>query len=158
MEIAAHNTESNMEQKHHFIITRYCPMEQLFDGMMTFTEARKFMDEHASFERRVGFKVFNELYNNGSGRWEDFKDSYHGGRKVYDNKGYLYILDPDHRGMWKPEDQAWHLWFVRNDGTRMFIQSFKSEEQANKRRDYLTADWKEGTYIVEPSDIKIEEL
>ena len=27
-------------------------MEQLFDGMMTFTEARKFMDEHASFEER----------------------------------------------------------------------------------------------------------
>lgn len=143
-----------MEQKHHFIITRYCPMEQLFDGMMTFTEARKFMDENASFERRVGFKVFNDAMN----RWEDFKDSYHGGRKVYDNKGYLYILDPDHRGMWKPEDQAWHLWFVKNDGTRKFVQSFKTEEQANKRRDYLTADWKEGTYIVEPSDIKIEEL
>lgn len=62
------------------------------------------------------------------------------------------------RGVRKPEDQAWHLWFVRNDGTRIFIQSFKTEEQANKRRDYLTADWKEGTYIVEPSDIKIEEL
>jgi len=143
-----------MEQKHHFIITRYCPTEQLFDGMMTFTEARRFMDEHASFERRVGFKVFDNYLR----KWQDFKNSYHGGRKVYDNKGYLYILDPDHRGMRKPEDQAWHLWFVRNDGTRIFIQSFKTEEQANKRRDYLTADWKEGTYIVEPSDIKIEEL
>ena len=129
-------------------------MEELFRGEMTFTEARRFMDENASFERRVGFEVFNDA----AGRWERFKDvAYHGGRKVWD-KGELYILDPDHRGMWKPEDQAWHLWFVRNDGTRLFIQSFKTEEQANKRRDFLTADWKEGTYIVEPSDIKIEEL
>lgn len=127
-------------------------MEQLFDGMMTFTEARKLMDENASFERRVGFKVFNDHLC----KWQDSKDSYHGGRKVYDNKGDLYILAPDYRGMRKPEDQAWHLWFVRNDGTRMFIQSFKTEEKANKWRDYLTADWKEGIYIVEPSDIKIE--
>ena len=119
--------------------------------MMTFTEAHKFMDENASFERRVGFKVFNDYLR----KWIDFKDSYHGGRKVYDNEGDLYILTPDYRGMRKPEDQAWDLWFVRNDGTRMFIQSFKTEEKANKWRDYLTADWKEGTYIVEPSDIKI---
>lgn len=141
-------------QKYHFIITRYCPVELLFDGMMTFTEARKFMDEHASFERRVGFKVFNDAIN----RWENFKDSYHGGRKVYDTKGNLYILDPDYSEMWKPEDQALQLWFVRNDGTRIFIQSFKTESQAHKWREYLTADWKEGAYIVEPSDIKIEEL
>lgn len=138
-----------MVKKYHFNITRYCPTEQLFDGMMTFTEARKYMDEHASFERRVGFKVFNDH----TCKWEDFKDSYHGGRKVYDNKGDLYILDPDYRGMWKPEDQAWHLWFNRNDGTRMFIQTFRTEEQANKWRDNLTAEWKEGTYTVEPSDI-----
>lgn len=140
-----------MEQKHHFIITKYCPMEQLFDGMMTFTEAHKFMDEHASFERRVGYKVFDENLS----KWLDFKDSYHGGRKVYDNRGILNILDPDYREMWKPESQAFHLWFVRNDETRIFIQSFENEEQANKRRDYLTADWKEGTYIVEPTDINI---
>ena len=75
-------------------------MEQLFDGMMTFTEARKFMDEHASYERRVGFKVFNDLLN----CWQDFKDSYHGGRKVYDNHGDLYIIDQDYRNMWKAKD------------------------------------------------------
>lgn len=124
-------------------------MEHLFGGLMTFSEARKFMDAHASFERRVGFKVFNDEIN----RWEDFKYSYHGGRKIYDNKGCLFICDPDYRAMWRPEDQAWLLWFVRNDGTRKFVQSFKTEEQANKRRDYLTAGWKEGSYIVEQSDI-----
>lgn len=140
-----------MEPKHLFIITKYCPMEKLFDGIMTFTEAHKFMDEHASDERRVGYKVFNNYLQ----KWQDFKDSYHGGRKVYDNRGYLYILDPDYRNMWEPESQAFHLWFVKNDGTRIFVQSFKDEEQANKRRNFLTADWKEGTYIVEPSDIKI---
>lgn len=143
-----------MLQRYHFVITRYCPMEQLFDGMMTFTEARKFMDEHASFERRIGFKVFDNSQN----KWQDFKDSYHGERKVYDNKGYLYILDPGYRDMKKPEDQAWHLWFIRNDGTQMFIQSFKTEEAANKWRDFLTADWKKGTYIVKPSDIKFDNL
>lgn len=143
-----------MEQKHHFIITRFCPMEQLFDGMMTFTEARKYMDEHASFECRVGFKVFNDLMC----KWQSFNDSYHGGRKVYDKKGTLFILDPDYGGMWKLEDQVWHLWFVENNGTRIFIQSFKTEEQAIKRRDYLIANRNEGIYIVEPSDIKIEEL
>ena len=89
-----------MEEKYHFIITRYCPKEQLFAGMMTFTEARKFMDEHASYERRVGFKVFNELRNT----WEDFRDiAYHGGRKVYDN-GELYIIDPDYRHIWKAKE------------------------------------------------------
>ena len=142
-----------MEQKYHFIITRYSPTEQLFDGMMSFTEARKFMDEHASFERRVGFKVFNEYLS----KWQDFKDTFYGGRKVYDKKGDLYILDPNYRGRKKPEPQAWHLWFERNDGMRIFLQSFKTEEQAKKRCDFLTADWQEGTYIVAPSDIKIEE-
>lgn len=139
-----------MEAKIHIIITRYCPTEQLFDGMMTSTEARRFMDENASFERRVGFKMYNEHLC----KWEDFGDSYHGGRKVYDKNGQLYIIDPDYRNMWSPECQAWHLWFVRPDGTRMFVQSFKTEEHANRRRDFLTSDWQEGTYIVEPSDIK----
>lgn len=143
-----------METKHHFIITKYCPNEQIFDGMLTYTEARKFMDENATNERRVGFKVFNELYNNGSGRWEDYKDSYHGGRKVYDSKGQLYILDPDYRSMWLPESQAWHLWFVKDGGTRDFIQSFKHEEAAKQWRDFLSAEWKKGKYIVEPSDIQ----
>lgn len=143
-----------MEQKHHFIIKKYCPIEQLFDGMMSFTEAHKFMDLHANFERRVGFEVFNDATN----RWEDFKDSYHGGRKVYNKEGELYILDPNYRGMWKPEAQAWHLWFIKNDGSRLFVQSFKTENQAINKRDFLAADWKEGVYIVEPSDIKIEEL
>lgn len=143
-----------MEQKHHFIITRYCPTEQIFDGEMTFTEARQFMDQHASNERRVGFKVFNQLYNNGSGRWEDYKDSYHGGRKVYDNKGQLYILDPDYRSMWTPKSQAWHLWLVKHDGTRVFVQSFGTEKQANHRRDFLSAASTEWEYIVEPTDIK----
>lgn len=143
-----------MELNHHFIITRYCPKEELFDGMLSFTEAHKFMDLHASFERRVGFKVFNEATN----RWEDFKVSYHGGRKVYDRKGDLFILDPDYREMRKPETQAWHLWFIKNDGSRLFVQSFKTEGQAIKQRDILAADWKEGEYFVEPSDIKIEGL
>ena len=145
-----------MEQKHHFIITRYCPTEQLFDGMMTFTEARKFMDEHASFERRVGFKVFNDAMNS----WEDFKDSYHGGRKVYDKKGDLYIIDPDYKSMWRPEACRWYIWEVSQG--RRFIISLGTKERADevcakyqKWYDYETDHRK---YIVEPSDIKIEEL
>lgn len=90
-----------MEQKYHFIITRYCPKEQIFDGFMTFTEARKFMDEHASDERRVGFMVYNDLIN----KWQDFGDSYHGGRKVYDKHGQLNIIDPDYRNMWEAKKQ-----------------------------------------------------
>lgn len=143
-----------MEQKHHFIITKYCPKEQLFDGEMTFTKARQFMDENASYERRVGFKVFNEAMN----RWEDLKYSYHGGRKVYDKHGNLFIIDPDYKNSRPPESQQWHLWFVKTDGTRLFCQSFKTEKQANERRDFLTAPWKEGTFIVEPSDIDITNL
>lgn len=140
-----------MEKKLQFIITRYCPREEIFRGEMTFTEARKFMDENATFERRVGFEVFNDVY----GRWEKFNNvAYHGGRKVYDN-GNLYILDPDYREMWKPEDQAWHIWLVRKDGTRLFIQSYKSEEKANKWRDWLQTGRDEYQYIVEPSDIDI---
>ena len=36
-----------------------------------------------------------------------------------------------------------------------YLWNRSTKEEANKWRDYLTADWKEGTYIVEPSDIKI---
>lgn len=143
-----------MEQKHQFIITRYCPAEEIFRGEMTFTEARRFMDENASFERRVGFEVFNDA----AGRWERFKDvAYHGGRKVYE-KGDLYILDPNYRGMWKPESQQWHLWCITPDGRKMFCQSFKTEEQANSRREYLQVGREEYQYIVEPSDINISTL
>lgn len=121
---------------------------------MTFTEARKFMDENATFERRVGFEVFNDA----AGRWEKFNNvAYHGGRKVYDN-GDLYILDPDYRGMWKPESQQWHLWCITPDGRKMFCQSFKTEEQANQRRDFLQVGREEYQYIVEPSDIDISTL
>jgi hypothetical protein len=84
-----------MEQKYHFSIWKYCPKEEIFDGTMTFTEARKFMDENASFERRVGALVFNEKMN----RWEKLRHSYHGGRKVYDEEGRLCIIDPDYRNM-----------------------------------------------------------
>ena len=68
---------------------------------MTFTEARKFMDENATYERRVVFKVFNDALN----QWQDFRDSYHGNRKVYDHNGDLYIIDPDYRNMWKAKEQ-----------------------------------------------------
>lgn len=140
-----------MQEKHYFKIYKYCPKELIFDGEMTFTEARRFMDQNASNERRVGFSVFN----NAIGRWEDFGDSYHGGRKVYDKNGSCFIIDPDYRNMWTPASQQWHLWFVKTDGTRLFCQSFKDEISANKRRYLLAEPWKEGTYIVEPSDIKI---
>lgn len=143
-----------MEQKHHFIITRYCPTEVIFDGDMTFTEARKFMDQHASYERRVGFKVFNDQ----TCKWDDFKNvAYHGGRKVYDN-GDPYIIDPDYRNMWKPESQQWHLWCITNDERRIFCQSFKNEEQAYNRRDFLQEGRNEYKYVVEPSDIDISNL
>lgn len=147
-----------MENRYHFIITKYCPKEQIFDGMMTVAEAHKFMDENATDERRVGFKVFNELYNNGSGRWEDYQDSYHGGRKVYDNKGKLYILDPDYRSMWEPDNQRFHLWCTDKHGNfQSFIQSFATEEAANKWRDHLQKGREDYyTYIVKPSDIQIE--
>ena len=65
--------------------------------MMTFTEARRFMDENASDERRVSFKIFNDSI----GKWQDFGDCYHGGRKVYDKEGQLYMMDIDYRNMWK---------------------------------------------------------
>lgn len=143
-----------MEAKHHFKINRYSPKEMIFDGEMTFSEARQFMDEHASFERRVGFEVFNDAVN----RWENYGNSYHGGRKVYDKKGQLYILDPDYRGMWLPESQQWHLWCITPDGRKMFCQSFKTKEQADRRRDFLQADRYEYKYTVAPSDIDITKL
>ena len=90
-----------MEHKYHFMITKCCPKEQIFDGDMTFTEARKFMDEHASSDRRVVFKVYNDL----TYKWEDGGDSYYGNRNVYDNHGQHYIIDPDYRNMWKAKKQ-----------------------------------------------------
>ena len=117
---------------------------------MDFTEARKFMDEHATEERRVGFKVFNELMN----RWEDYGDSYHGGRKVYDKRGNLYILDPDYSSMWKPEGQRFHLWRKVPDGSSRFVQSFATEEQAAKRRDFLQEGQSTYEFYVKPSDIQ----
>lgn len=143
-----------MQTKHHFIITKYCPTEEIFNGEMTFTEAHKFMDENATSDRRVGFKVFNQLYNNGSGRWEDYKDSYHGGRKVYDKQGDLYILDPDYSGMYKPESQRFHLWCKQPDGSSRFVQSFAAEEQAVKWRDFLQEGQSTYEFYVKPSDIK----
>ena len=137
--------------RHHFKISRYCPKEEIFDGMMTFTEARKFMDENATFERRVGFQVFNELLN----RWEDLGDSYHGGRKVY-NKGELYIIDPDYRNMWKADTCRWHIWEV-SEGRR-FVISVATKEQAEelcaRYQSWYDAEKSGRKYIVEPSDIK----
>ena len=145
-----------MEQKHQFIITRYCPAEEIFRGEMTFTEARRFMDENASDERRVGFEVFNDAV----GRWEDFKDSYHGGRKVYDKKGDLYIIDPDYKSMWRPEACRWYIWEVSNG--RRFIISLgtkdKAEEVCARYQKWYDYETDHRQYIVEPSDIKIEEL
>ena len=118
---------------------------------MTFTEARKFMDENATSERRVGFEVFNDA----AGRWEMFKNvAYHGGRKVYDNVD-LYILDPDYRGMHKPESQQWHLWCITPDGYKKFIKSFHTKDRANTWRAFLQVGRDEFQYIVEPSDIDI---
>ena len=145
-----------MEEKHLFKIYKYCPKEQIFDGEMTFTEARQFMDENATFERRVSFEVFNDAMN----RWENFNDSYHGGRKVYDKKGDLYIIDPDYKSMWRPEACRWYIWEVSNG--RRFIISLGTKEKADevcakyqKWHDYET-DHRQ--YIVEPLDINIEQL
>lgn len=142
-----------MKQKHHFIIEKYCPLEKIFDGYMTFQEAHHFMDENATFERRVGYKVYNEC----TCKWEDFKDSYHGGRKVYDKKGNLFILDPDYNSMWRPNSQKWHLWFIKPDGKHIFCQSFSTFDKANERREFLMAGWKSGTYTVRESDIQISD-
>lgn len=138
-----------MEQKYHFRISRYCPKEQIFDGEMTFQEAHRFCDGHATTERRVNYEVFNEAVL----RWENYGDTYHGGRKVYDKKGELYILDPDYRSMWKPESQRFHLWCYNPDGISRFVQSFSTVEQAKKRRDFLRAGRSYCHYAIVPSDI-----
>lgn len=85
-----------MEERHQFIISKYCPKEVIFEGEMTFTEARRYMDENATNERRVGFKVFNDYLN----IWQEFGDSFHGNRKVYDRNGELWLIDTDYRNMW----------------------------------------------------------
>ena len=118
---------------------------------MTFAEAHKYMDENATFERRVGYEVFNDAMN----RWEDFKDSYHGNRKVYDKTGELYILNPDYSAMWRPQDCGWYLWEVSKG--RRFISSHKSKSDALKRCAMLQ-EWNEGNeanlkFIVEKSDV-----
>lgn len=136
-----------MEAKHHFIITRYCPKEQIFDGEMTWTQAHRFMDEHATNERRVGFKVFNEMLS----RWEDFGDAYHGGRKVYDKGGELYILDPDYRSQWRPQACGWYVWEVSQG--RSFVMSVGTKERAERIRDDCQSFNPDKKYIVEPADV-----
>lgn len=140
-----------MEKKLLFIITRYCPREVIFRGEMTFTEARKFMDENASSERRVGFEVFNDAMN----RLENFGYSYLGGRKVYDNKGDLYIIDPDYNNMWRPGACRWNIWEVSHG--RRFIMSLDTKERADevcaRYQKWYDYESYHRQYIVEPSDI-----
>ena len=143
-----------MDEKYHFKIARYCPREEIFDGMMTFTEARKFMDENASFERRVGFQVFNDKMN----RWEDFGDSYQGGRKVYDKRGNLNIIDPDYRSMWSPWNSGWYIWEVSRG--RRFIISVGTKEKADevcKKYQELHDSYGDGLrFVVEESDVRVD--
>lgn len=134
----------------HFIIEQYCPREVLFDGDLSFSDAHRLMDEKATPLRRVGYKVFNDH----TLKWEDFNDSYHGNRKVYDNHGQLYVLDPDYRNMWLPENQRFHLWFVPKQGNKVFIMSFPTEQKAQEAAKFLSAPWREGRYVVKPSDFK----
>ena len=134
----------------HFKIFKYCPKEEIFDGMMTFTEARKFMDNNATNERRIDFQVFNETLN----RWEKFGDCYHGGRKVYIG-GVLFIIDPDYRNMWLAEHCGWYVWEVSKK--RRFIISLSSKEKAEEVCERLQK-WYEyesdhKKYSVEPSDV-----
>lgn len=140
-----------MEKQYHFKIARYCPWEDLFDGMMTFTEARRFMDEHASFERRVGYEVFSDLTN----KWQNFKDSFHGGRKVYDKSGELYIIDPDYKNMWRPEACGWHIWEVSNG--RRFVISLGTKEIADevckKYQEWHDSCNDGQRFVVEESDV-----
>jgi hypothetical protein len=140
-----------MDEQYHFKITRYCPREEIFDGMMTFAEAHKFMDEHASFERRVGFQVFNDKMN----RWEDFGDSYHGGRKVYDKRGNLNIIDPDYRSMWSPWNCGWYIWEV-SQGRRFIISlgtKEKAEEACKKYQEWHDSCNDGLRFVVEESDV-----
>lgn len=143
-----------MTKKYHFKIYRHCPKEMIFDGEMTFTEARKFMDENASEERRVACEVYNDAVP----RWEKSDLTYHGGRRVYGRKGGLYIIDPDYRNMWKPESQRYHLWCVFPDGSRLFVLSTGTEEQACIARDNMQRGRNECRYVVEPSDIPADVL
>lgn len=85
-----------MSRQYHFKISRYCPEEEIFDGMMTFTEARKFMDEHATNERHVSYMVYDEYI----GKWVDLYQTYMGDRMVIEEKGDIWILDADYRNMW----------------------------------------------------------
>lgn len=48
-----------METRFHFSITRHNPTEKIHDEEMTFTEARRYMDNHAKKERPITFKVFD---------------------------------------------------------------------------------------------------
>lgn len=145
-----------MKEKHQFIITKYCPREEIFRGEMTFTEARWFMDENATFERRVGFEVFNDATN----RWENLGYSYHGGRKVYDKNGDLYIIDPDYKDMWLPEACGWYIWEVSKG--RRFIISVGTKERADKLcamyQKWYDFEDDHRQYIVELCDINISNL
>lgn len=142
-----------MQQIHHFVIFKSSPLEKIFDGSMTFPDAREFMDLNACSGRPIVYKVFNDSLN----RWEDFKDSYVGERKVYDKLHNLFILDPDYHEMKKLESQLFHLWLLSDEGFRVFIQSFSSEALAISCRDFLNFNSVEGfykgIYYVVPSDI-----
>ena len=142
-----------MNKKQRFIITKYCPTEQIFNGEMTFTEARRFMDENACFDRRVGFKVFDNAMN----RWEDIGLSFHGGRKVYDKTGDLFIIDPDYREMWRFDNGRWYIWEIRNG--RRFIMSLSTKAKAEYVCSWFQnySDIRNGQrqYVVEQCDIDI---
>jgi hypothetical protein len=141
-----------------FKIFKMYPMEEILDGKMTFAEARKYMDEHASHDRPVCYRAFNP-YNH---QWYSGELQYCGGRKVYDNLGLLYILDPDYRNMWRPGQCTWYLWEV-SEG-RKFIQSYNSNEMAEMVRtrrqeigdeERLFEEGDKKVYVVEPCDVKI---
>lgn len=89
-----------MTHKYHFIISKYCPLEVIYDGFMTFTEARKLMDKNATFERRVGFRVFNDKLR----KWEDYRHAYHGNRRVFQD-GDLYLLDKEYENLIPQKDK-----------------------------------------------------
>jgi len=143
-----------MEEKHLLKIYRHCPKEQIFEGEMTFTEARRFMDENATSERRVNC----QWYNSATSKWEDIKAIYHGGRRVYDDKGNLSIIDPDYRNMWPASRCGWYIWEVSKG--RRFVISLNTKENADKVCDFYqkwyTAEGSNRKYIVEQSDVNIE--
>ena len=154
-----------MQKEHFFRIYRFgadgpgscgvmtAAKEKIFDGVMTYAAARRFMDEHASDERPVGFEVFNDIRN----RWEDFGDRYHGGRKVYDKDGLLYVIDPDYMAMWRVEDCRWYVWEVVSDG-REFVMSFGSMKEAASYIDCLhemedLSHSQRREYVVDPVNV-----